>query len=756
MSPQNFNTTRGVLCSFLMNYLKIPIAIIFLLIQNLSFAQSEIPLGTWRAHISFNNIHSMATSDGKIYGASQNGVVMIDRSDNSISTLSKINGLHGTTITAMNYFNDGDKVLIAYLDGKIDVLTGNDVRTIDITGSVTTPGSKRINYVAIRGGLAYAATDYGVVILDLATNDVKETWRDIGAGGETAKIFKTTFSGDSIFLATDKGVFAGDLRTNLLDYNFWRRFDTGKFSGSIQSIEAFNGRIYATVKDIGLYRYEAGQWTMEAFLEAQPLQFLNASSNNLLISSGDMLWRLSANNVLTPIVSEMLSRSNMAIEETDGTLWIADSQNGIVSEYSGASVNYLPNGPSNASVHKLAYRAKVMYAVGPLLSEPVPPRVPGKMDAFSHGTWSSQSSSMSDLTDIAFNDDQIFLSSFGYGVEQRDTQTSLMIFDETNSPLSNVNPPQRFVNITAVENGADGIWVSNYGALQPLHMISNDKTWTSHSFTQTATQYPLDLITDIYNNVWMILDPEEGGGVLVYNKEKNTSAYLADTNGLGGLPSRAVRSGVMDLDGMMWLGTDEGVCFVDPVSVFSSQVDAIKPIFENSFLLRNDKVTALAVDGGNRKWIGTERGVWLFTPSGEILIYNFTSENSPLPSNLILDIEINDETGEVFFSTDKGLVSFRSDATAGDHQTQHIKIFPNPVTSEFNGTVGISGLSTDAIVKITDVAGKTIWETKANGSTASWNLKDTRGRRASTGVYLVFSASPDGVESVVGKIAVVE
>jgi ligand-binding sensor domain-containing protein len=446
----------------------------------------------------------------------------------------------------------------------------------------------------------------------------------------------------------------------------------------------------------------------------------------------------------------------MAVEETDGRLWIADSRNGIVSEYSGTSVNYLPNGPSNPNVHKLAYHAKVMYAVGPVLSDPVPPRVPGKVDAFFAGTWSSQSSSMSDLTDIAFNDDQIFLSSFGYGVEQRDAQTSLTIFNETNSPLSNINPPQRFVNITAVENGADGIWVSNYGAQQPLHMLGKDKIWTSHSFTQTAAQYPLDLVTDFYNNVWMILNPAEGGGVLVYNKEKNTSAYLIDANGQGGLPSRAVRSGVMDLDGMMWLGTDEGVCFVDPAGVFSSQVDAIKPIFENSFLLRNDKVTALAVDGGNRKWIGTERGVWLFNPAGEILIHNFTNENSPLPSNLIIDIEINDETGEVFFSTDKGLVSFRSDATAGDYEFQHIKIFPNPVTPDFNGTVGISGLSTDAIVKITDVSGKTIWETKANGSTASWNVKDTRGRRASTGIYLVFSASPDGTESVIGKIAVIE
>jgi ligand-binding sensor domain-containing protein len=271
-----------------------------------------------------------------------------------------------------------------------------------------------------------------------------------------------------------------------------------------------------------------------------------------------------------------------------------------------------------------------------------------------------------------------------------------------------------------------------------------------------ASQYPLELAVDFYNNIWLILDPNQGGGILVFNKEENASRYLNDVDGAGGLPNKSVRSVATDRDGIIWIGTDEGVCyFADPVAVFSAGVNAVKPIFENRFLLRDDKVTAIAVDGGNRKWIGTERGVWLFGPTGEELIYNFTTDNSPLLSDIILDIAINQETGEVFFSTDQGLVSFRADATEGNFQFQNITIFPNPVTPEFNGTVGISGLATDAIVKITDIAGKLMWETRANGGTASWNVRDNRGRRASTGVYLVFSTSADGLESVVGKIAVV-
>ncbi len=174
------------------------------------------------------------------------------------------------------------------------------------------------------------------------------------------------------------------------------------------------------------------------------------------------------------------------------------------------------------------------------------------------------------------------------------------------------------------------------------------------------------------------------------------------------------------------------------------------------FLLRDDRVTAIAVDGGNRKWMGTERGVWLFSPSGEELIHNFTTDNSPLLSNVILDIEVNHESGEVFFATDQGLASFRSDATKVISNFTASKYFQTLLHRDFSGTVAITGLATDAIVKITDISGKLVWQSQANGGTASWNVRDFHGKRPSTGMYLVFSATSDGSESVVGKIAIVE
>ncbi len=734
--------------------------LLFLFSFFLTKSQSEIPIGSWRIHISYNNIHSITLSEQKVFAASENGIVVLEKAVNSIITYSKIDGLSGQGITAMQYHPETDQLIVAYKNGKVDLIKANKISSFDLLRNSSLPGPKKINHISIRENLAYLASDFGVVIFDLTKKDTKETWRDIGANGQTLRIFKSAFKDDSIFLATDKGVLAGDLGTNLMDFNFWKRFDIGTFSDTIQSIEAFNGKIYAAVKNDGLFRYEAGKWSKESFLENEPLQSLNASTENLFISSDTTLWRLSIGNILSQILSAKLTSPNMAVEEPNGDLWIADHQNGMVSGRSGNFIPYLPNGPSNWRSTKLRYHDGIIYSLGGgYTSSLTPLGIPGNIDEFGQGLWSTQSSSMTDLTDISFieNSDQKFVSSFGFGLEERNELGVIQIYDESNSPLVNTSATSKSVYISSLQQVPDGLWAANYGASQPLHFLSANGTWSAYAFAPSSSRYPLLMAVDFYNNIWIVPNPNQGGGLMVFDKEKNKSRFLTNVNGAGGLPSMAVRSIAMDRDGSIWLGTDEGVCyFSDPSTVFAPEVNAIKPIFESRFLLRDDKITAIATDGGNRKWIGTERGVWLFNPSGEELIYNFTMENSPLLSNVILDIEVNNQTGEVFFATDQGLVSFRGDATESDFQFKNVKIFPNPVTPGFNGKVGMSGLATDAVVKITDIAGKLVWESNANGGTASWDVKDYRGRRVSTGVYLVFCVTADGSENVVGKIAVVE
>lgn len=184
-------------------------------------------------------------------------------------------------------------------------------------------------------------------------------------------------------------------------------------------------------------------------------------------------------------------------------------------------------------------------------------------------------------------------------------------------------------------------------------------------------------------------------------------------------------------------------------------MNAVYPVFENRVLLKDEHITAIAVDPGNRKWIGTKKGIWLFSESGDALFSFFNTENSPLPSNYITAIGIDGSSGMVYIGTDKGMVSYRGTSTKGEDTHQNVKIFPNPVRPGYSGLVSFSGLVVDAIVKITDVSGKLVYETRAYGGTATWNAADYNGVRAVTGIYLIFSGNDDGSETFIGKLAIV-
>ena len=716
-----------------------------------SFAQSEIPIGTWRLHLSYNKINSVAIGNNKIFASSTSGVLVFNRSDNSMSAYNTLTGLSSTGISCIAYDQNNSQLLIAYDDGDLDIVKNNEVINFNrLKNTATVPGSKKINHINIKDDLAFLSSDYGIVLFDLRQLELKETWRDLGANGIALKINETTFLDDTIFAATEKGVIAGNENDNLLDFNNWKRFDTGNFSSAAVSLATFNNKVYAAIDGNGIYHYSDGNWLKESFLQNTTFNSLNGSNSYLLIAENTNLWQLNSANEIMPVVNDKITHPLVALTDGQDNVWIGDNQNGLLSNADGSFKSYIPNGPTITAASKLKFHNQKIYALPDFNYSGAPQGKQGVINIFENGSWSAQIRSVNDLTDIAFINDQMFVSSLGGGVERSDLTGNTMIFDDTNSPLQNIDPAGKAVLISALTSSPDGLWVSNYGATQPLHLLK-DNSWQSFSFPVSSASFPTHVEADFEGNVWTVISPEKGGGLLVFNKDSNQSKYLTELPGNGALPGRSVRSISLDRDGNVWIGTDQGIAYF-----FSSTNDAIRPIFENRFLLRDEKITAIKTDGGNRKWIGTERGVYLFNPTGEELIQTFTMENSPLLSNVILDIGINDQTGEVFFSTEMGIVSYRSDATAGEENFQTLKIFPNPVTANFNGAVGINGLATDAIVKITDISGKLIWQTQANGGTAVWNVRDYNGVRASTGIYLVFAATADGRESVVGKIAVIE
>jgi hypothetical protein len=432
-------------------------------------------------------------------------------------------------------------------------------------------------------------------------------------------------------------------------------------------------------------------------------------------------------------------------------LWVGDSLNGLVSNISGTFQHYLPNGPSIERAFGLRFSEKKIYAfAGGFNSAGEPLGNAGVIDYLENGLWYNKPTTMTDVTDVVSSGNHIYTASFGMGLLQEDNAGNSVLFNNSNSPLLNASTPGVGVNVSALEAGPSGLWVANFNAMPSLHLLKPDNSWQSFTTVLTQGRYPIEIEEDFFGNVWMATHTAFGGGLFVFHPD-GTSVLKTDAAGAGGLLNRVVRCVAVDREGNVWVGTNGGVAYF-----YDESQDAVIPIFENRFLLKDEEISDIEVDGGNRKWVGTKHGAWLFDATGESLVYNFTEENSPLLSDVIIDIEINHESGEVFFATDKGIVSFRGDATTGVENPSDVKIFPNPITAKYNGTVGITGLDTDSFVKITDTSGKLIWEVQAQGGTATWNIRDYSGNRARSGIYLVFAAKPDGSQSVVGKIAVIE
>lgn len=727
------------------------LSLLFLITGYCLAQENAIPLGAWRLHLNYSRVKNLAQIEDRIYGAAEFGVMYLDRQEQSTGTLNKLSGLAGIGVNFIANDELQKILIIGYQDGSIDFLEDGKItnlETLSTTSSIT--GSRAINHITVSGQMAYASTDFGVVALDIVKKEIRETWRDLGTAGQTIRAYQSVILKDSIFLATEKGVWCGSLKTNLLDFNNWKKFDSGEFSSGVKTITVFKGAVYTAVNGSGIFRKQNNTWIKESFLQNLAYTNLKGNDQKLFVCSESSLWQVDTQNQLVEIQSDELTHPNDVVE-TGGSLLIGDDLNGILLRNQDSSTtSFITSGPLMNSFWDVQYDQSAMHAIsGGYTESLLALNNQGYLSSFSNG-WTTSILPIGDITDVDLSDpSRSFFSSFTDGLLMVESE-KVQKFDITNSPLVNNS-------ITAIERTSDGLWVANYNASKSLHLLKTDGNWESFSFSFLPSKYPVELIQDNENNLWIILSPKDGGGIIVFNKQSNKSVYLTDQGGEGGLPSKKVRSVAIDRSGYVWVGTEQGVAyFSNPSTIFNGHVNAERPIYDSRFLLRDETILAIAIDGGDRKWIGTENGAWLFGPLGETLVYNFTIDNSPLLSNRIQHIGIHPISGEVFLGTDKGLASFRSDATAGYQDYNQVKIFPNPVTGEFNGLVAIEGLVTDSIVKITDVAGKLVWQTMANGGTASWNLRDVNGKHVATGIYLVFSTAADGSDKNVGKIAIIE
>jgi hypothetical protein len=311
------------------------------------------------------------------------------------------------------------------------------------------------------------------------------------------------------------------------------------------------------------------------------------------------------------------------------------------------------------------------------------------------------------------------------------------------------------------------MWVSNIGALVPICVRKDDETWLEFQPPFSLDQNWLTQIAfDDYNQVWFVI-PRQGIMVFNYgtdleNKSDDLFKKLINVPGQGNLPSLNVNCMATDRDGNIWVGTDIGVtvfyCPGDVLTEFGCDAQQIVITASdgyNGYLLGTENVKRIAIDGANRKWFATDNGVWLFSEDGTEQILNFNADNSPLLSDFVTSLDIDNTTGEVYIGTEKGLIVYRSDATQGPSNSCAPLVYPNPVRENYQGPIAISGIVNDAEIKITDAEGNLIYKTQALGGQVIWDGKNYNGERAGTGVYLVFASNEDGSATCITKLLVI-
>lgn len=760
----------------------------FLVILPFSGRSQEIGIGQWRDHLPYRKVIAVAEGDGRIYTATPYSLFYYDINDNSLNRLSKNNGLSDVGISSIKYNEDLKTLVIAYTNANIDLLKDGNITNLSDIKRKPILGNKTINRIVFIGKRAYLACGFGIVVLDIEKEEFPEPIYYIGSQGRAININDITYNPvDSlIYAATDEGIYqASFYGSNLANFAEWTRESSFVLpSAPYNHIAAFNNRIYTNKKGPS-YATDAmfvkidGTW--EAF---QPNNTSNRSSlevhydhlvvcNNLSVElfrpDGSLKQKLYTYNPGNIIPKD-------AILDKDLNVWVGDEFEGLVkiTDYTVAE-RFLPDGPDFPDVYAMAAgKSDVWIVPGGRNSAFAAIYRQARFAGFVDGKWKTTDhkkdaflSDMRDVLSVAVdpsNNKRVYFGTWGYGLMEYVNEEFSQLYTSENSSLEGTAYESTWYGIGGLTfDDQNNLWVTNSSASSVLSVRKSGGEWKSFNLGPVATGVDIGrVMVDKSGQKWLM--PRDHA-LIVFN-DNNTlddptddkTKRLTSVAGNGSLPGSFILSMAVDREGLVWVGSNEGVAvFYSPANIFSGQnFDAQRILIEQDgygqYLLEAEAVTAIAVDGSNRKWFGTDRaGVFLMSADGTKEILHFTEDNSPLLSNSITDITIN-ESGEVFFGTSQGVISYRSESVTPTQDLKEVVVFPNPVRESYEGAIAIRGLVENSSVKITDISGNLVYTTMSEGGQALWNGRNFNGDRVKTGVYLVYVTNSDGSKTTVTKI----
>ena len=750
-----------------------------ILIFQISFAQQNI---NWKGYFSYNKIKDVSEATSKIYAAAENALFTKNLNTNEIKTINTIDGLSGQTISAIYHSDTFNKTMVGYEDGLLIVINdvdGSMLNVVDIINKSIPSNIKRVNHFMEYNGIVYISCDFGIVQYKLATLEFGDTYF-IGPNGQEIKVYQTTIFNNEIYAVTQyNGIRkAAVTNPNLNDFSQWLVFDSGYWNGLV----TFNNQLIGMNTNNIVYKYN-GAFFQQIGNLGQLGSDIRATANYLVVTSLNkvLVFNQSLSQIIaiqsTQITSIPVTFSCATV--VNETIFIGTNENGIVSSPISTPTNFefiMPNGPQLNNMFSINSSSSNLWAVyggysgdyNPYTYIGFSPTQFGISKYNEANGWLNiPNTNVLDakaLVRIAVNpndETMVYTASYFSGLLKIENDIPTTLLNSSNSSLEGGIGNCRINSTTFDKSG--NLWMTNSRIKNGLKVLKSDGQWQS---------YDMEGILDNYsNNDFCKIAIDKSGtkwiasyknGVVAFNETNNVFKKISEGNDLGNLPSTDVRAIAVDNRNQVWIGTTRGLRVLPSTGSYTS-ADQMKAnaiiILEDGLaqeLLYEQFITDIAVNGSNQKWIATaDSGVFLFSSNGQETIYHFTKDNSPLPSNVVNDIEINETTGEIFFATERGLVSFKGTATKPAENLDAVYVYPNPVRPNFDGTVKVAGLISKANVKITDIEGNLVYETTSEGGTIEWDTTAFGKYKVASGVYMIFIAAQDASVTAVKKVMII-
>ncbi len=762
---------------------------------------TSTPVGQWTNYSSYRTTTALEETGSKIFAIADNHLYSISKEDGSIDTYSKLDGLCSTKVQCMAYNKTNGKLVIAYTNSNIDIID-SDGTTHNIPDFFRKDMStdKTINKITFFEDNAYLATNIGIVVLNLNKYEIKDTYI-IGDNAQMNPVYAVEVYNDSIYALMDNQIKENSVKsTNLLDYSNWSSDKTPQLPSGYKFTDLifFNGYFVLASQNSNVFRCKPKDAVWQILYDnPQDNKIkLHKSNDNLLISAYNFFIKYD-----TSWSSEQIDNIyNTDVIYSNDVYWLASGESGVIKLKIGEySTTYLPDGPYTGRAQKIIFDGD-KFVVAPGFSwlnrgfsYDNRDIWKGAVMLLENGRWQSYTGYNSgalelapdgifyDVVSVAVdpkNKNHIFASTWGEGIYEFLNGKAIALYNKenTNGVLQDVGGyGVHYVRVDGLTYDKEGNLCSlvtlstTKGSANSVVCMTPDGEWKGLQGYSPVETYGHLLKMFFHSNGQSWVMSARNSQCIFIKKDNKTKSFstFTDKDGRSMTPS-FIYDMVEDREGNVWVGTSSGpILFTNCSKVFDSDYRCTRVKVPRNdgtgladYLLDGIGVKAIAIDGANRKWMGTENsGVFLLSADGLTTIQHFTTNNSPLPSNEITAIAIDSNTGEVLIGTTEGLVCYGGDSTepVKNMKKGDIYVYPNPVKPDYTGMITIVGLEENTTVKITDASGHLVFEGVSNGGSFAWNGKNFSGQNVSGGVYFyhLFNSNEDDSRSAAAKVLII-